>query len=67
MWADIDPTAHAIELPIRAAVPIGLRSPVLIDGATSSISPPNPADNPIIVDFVSLCPNPTFFLFLYNK
>lgn len=56
-----------MELPIRAAVPTGLRSPFPIEGATSNIRPPNPADNPIIVDLVSLCPNPPFLLFLYIK
>ena len=38
-----EPMAHEIELIIRANVPMGLKSPDPIDGATSNIRPPNPA------------------------
>ena len=56
-----------LSLTIRAAVPIGLRLPLAIEGVTSNIRPPNPADNPMIVDFDRPFPKPTFFRFLYIR
>ena len=50
MWRIIK--GHDIELTISADIPMGLSVPFPIEGATSSIKPPNPAANHNMVNLV---------------